>query len=78
MEEIVRELNRLKTEIDSAKSDRSQLIGARGEHMKIIQDFGVDTVDKAKEVLVKLDKKKLSLVKEIEAGFKKLKEEYDW
>lgn len=79
MEEVIRELSELKTEIDKAKQERAELVGARKQRLSQLKgEFGLSDKKAAEGELNTLGTKKKEVEEKIHAGFTKLKEEYEW
>ena len=79
MEEVAQRLIALKKEIDSAKAERSELVGAEKHYMaRLKEEFGVEDEKMGEKKRAELTKEVEDLEREIQAGFKKLEEEYEW
>ena len=69
----------LGSEIESAKSERSELRGAEKQHLaQLEKEFGVKDLDKGKVELLKEKGVMDALEGKIQKGFKKLEEDYEW
>jgi len=72
-------LDALEGEINSAKEEKSRLKGIIETLVKQMEDdFGVSTMEEAREILNELNSKKEAASKELEKMFNKLKEQYEW
>lgn len=78
IDEIMEELEEIRNSIQDAKQEKAECEGALSEQMKTLKSFGVKTVAEGKEKLKILETKITTLEKKIEAGFEKLKENYEW
>lgn len=78
MEAIIKELNKLREEIQSSKTKKAQLEGRREEQLKQLKSFGVKTIEDGQKKLEILNKELGKLETEIQRLFKILKETYQW
>lgn len=79
MNEIITELNKLKSGIDEAKKQVSNLEGRKEEALKRLKDeFHLNTVELAEKWLAKTGESLQKQEKEIKVRFERLKEQYEW
>ena len=78
-ESIEDKLLRMKKQIEQARSKIDQTTGAINQLMSRLQsEFGVNTIEEAKELQKKLEVEKTQLDDEIAGVMKKLEENYEW
>jgi len=79
MDEINRELQQLKEEIEEGKTERANLDGRREEvQERLKNEFSVKSVDVGRRREKEWGKKLDGLEVSIRKDFQKLKEEYSW
>ena len=79
IQEIEKELRKLKGEINEAARERAQLEGKKENQLKRLQDdFGVQDIKVGKKKLTQLQAEKDKLSEMIETDFNKLQAEYEW
>lgn len=79
MDKIIEELNRLKKEIESAKTNKAVLTDRIKENLKRLSDeMNLKSLEEADEWLAKSKLEIDKLREEIVTKFKKLKSEYEW
>lgn len=78
MEEIVKELDRIRKAIQDSKTKKAQLEGRKQEQMNRIKEFGVKSVEEGNTKLQKMVKDLSRLETDIQNKFKSLKESYEW
>jgi hypothetical protein len=79
IKQIAEDLTKLRAEIDDAKSEKDQLVGAEQQQLENIKKtFGVKNDKEGEKLLKKLDKELAVLEKEIGVDYKKLKEDFEW
>jgi len=78
VEELLREMETLKEEIENAKREKAELTGRFNEQMKTLATFGLTSIEEA-EKFVKEESKEVEKLKEsIFSLFDELKAEYEW
>ena len=78
MEEIVRELDKIRNAIQDSKTKKAQLEGRKQEQMNRLKEFGVKSVEEGNAKLQKMVKELGKLETDIQSKFKTLKENYEW
>jgi uncharacterized membrane-anchored protein YhcB (DUF1043 family) len=79
IKDVQTELQRLKENIDNAKSNLSKLEGREEELLnQLKKDFGVTSVAEADKKIKEMQKEYDKIEKHIEDEYKKLKDQYDW
>lgn len=79
MENIEKELERLKKQIDEAKANVSNLEGQETVSLKQLKEaFGITAVEGARKELAKMDKSLEDKKKVIETRFERLKTQFAW
>ena len=79
MEKIVQRLADLGAEIESAKTERSELVGTEKQHLSQLKaKFGVQELELGKKKRESLSKEMEDLKGKILRDFEKLEEDYEW
>ena len=79
MEQVIKELTELGKEIARAKQERSELVGAEKQYVgRLKSDFGLADEEAAQKEIEQLTAQRDELGEKIDAGFKGLKEQYEW
>lgn len=77
MPTITEKLLSYKDKIAKAKNERAKLEGSMEELLKSLKtNFKVETIEEAEKLLAKLNSQSEKLEQELEAGMKKLEEDY--
>ena len=77
--DILKELNKIGTEIDTATAEKNQALGAKKNITSAMEsNFGATTLDKAEEKLSEMGKKLEKIGSQIEDKFTDLAEDYSW
>lgn len=78
-EQIIRDLKKLKEEIDTAKEDKAKAEGRLQNLMERLKtEFKLDSVEEAKEEMKRLNNEAEKLEEEVEEKYTKLKQTYEW
>lgn len=76
---VERELLQMKEQIEKAKRDNDQALGALNQlTQRMEEEFGVGSVEEAQELIADLRKDVEALVFVKEAKIRRLREEYEW
>jgi predicted nucleic acid-binding Zn-ribbon protein len=79
MKEVIDELSKLGKEIETAKSNVSQLEGRKVEIVKRLQEeFNISTIEETEKLLASETKNLKKLEEQITTDFEKLKENFSW
>ena len=79
MSEILKELEELGDQIETAKSEKAKEEGRLDEMNKTLKsEFEVDSLGKADTLLTKMDKELKDLDEEIQKDYTELRTNYDW
>lgn len=79
MDKIMGRLNDLKSELDKAKAEKFELVGARKQHLsQLKENFGADTVEEGQKLLAGFEAEIGQLESDIGLAFGKLEKEYEW
>ena len=78
MEEIVKELEKIRGAIQDSKTKKAQLEGRKQEQMNRLKEFGVKSIEEGNTKLAKMVKELGKLETEIQSKFATLKETYEW
>lgn len=76
---MIEDLQKLGKEIEAAKKSVATLEGRRSEVIERLKsEHGIETIEEADKLLIKLDKEIVKMDTEIQADFKKLSENFSW
>jgi len=79
MTDIARDLEKLKGEIEKAKTDVARMEGQRDELLSSLRGkHNCKTIEAARTLADNKRKKKEKLDAEVEEGYRELKEQYEW
>jgi len=79
MEDITKKLMAIKTKIEDAEKQESQLKGRLdAAYERLHKDFGVKTLPEAKKLLEKMDKELAQKEERLKADVEDLEKAYDW
>jgi len=79
MDEILSELEKLGTQIETAKSEKSKEEGRLEEMNKTLKaEFEVDSLPEADKLMTKMEKELKVLDEEIEKDYTELRSNYHW
>lgn len=79
MKEIIEDLGKLGKEIETAKTNVSQLQGRRTEVVnRLKEEFGISTLDEVSKLIDKSENELDTMRSTITSEFDKLKESFSW
>jgi len=78
-DEIMNQLKTLENSINEAKREEAEISGRIAMTKETLKEkFGLSSLDKSKSMVKKMEKELEEEQKQLNAAFKKLKEDYDW
>lgn len=79
MDEIIKDLNKLKEEIDEAKKDEIRLDERqKGLSNRLRNEFNCRSIDDAEKKIISIKKRRETVDEKIKTDYQKLKNDFEW